>query len=152
MTPALQAYAQRVWNAGALLLCPPLDGISMVPGRARVVLHREGQFQAELIMFAPGAVVPAHRHPHVDSIDTVVSGAVDLVTGSGQRVWPAKPRASGVSRWFGRFLPIAATEAHGGSVGPEGACIVSFQQWHHGTPGHIVEDWHLAGKADHGAA
>jgi hypothetical protein len=140
----LNAYARSVWNGGALLLSPPVAGISFGDGITRIVLHRAGRFQAELIAFAPHRTVPPHCHPNVDSIDMVVSGQFTVVAGQGVKVRPARPRRSGRSAWFGRFLPIAPETVHGGASGPEGACIISFQHWLQGEPSHIGEDWYAA--------
>lgn len=56
-----------------------------LPGIARKVLHEEGGVMSYLLKFAPGGVLPAHRHP-MDEECVVLQGRLrigDLVLGPG---------------------------------------------------------------------
>lgn len=150
---ALLDYFGRIWRDRRLSLAPPMDGIRFSHGIARVVLHREGRHQAELLLFPPGCAIEPHRHPRVESIDVVVAGSFEVhhghpaADGGVARITPIA-RRSGVSRWFGRTLAIASHRVHSGSAGPLGACVLSVQQWADGTPPtHIRDDWQAAGNA-----
>ncbi|MBI5275999.1 MAG: cupin domain-containing protein [Burkholderiales bacterium] len=57
---------------------------ALLPGIERKVLHEEGGVMSYLLKFAPGAVLPAHRHP-VDEECVVVSGVLRI----GPLVLPA---------------------------------------------------------------
>jgi anti-sigma factor ChrR (cupin superfamily) len=57
----------------------------LLPGIRRKVLHEQDGVMSYLLKFAPGAVLPAHRHP-VDEECVVVSGVLrigDLVLPAG---------------------------------------------------------------------
>lgn len=103
------------------------------------VVHRAGPLQAELIRIYPNERIPLHVHPHVDSIDLIVSGDIDLVI-SGKRIAEgyAKERRSAFLARAG--LRIAANAPHGGSTGEEGVVFISCQRW--GVPQtHIALAW-----------
>lgn len=138
----LRQYADRVLSDGLLLMRPPMHGLSFGDGIARVVLDRNGSFQAELIVFGPGVCVAPHTHPDCDSIDVLIAGDATIVRDGVTVVHPRPARRSGVSRWFGRRLEIPAACVHGGTAGASGACILSLQRWRNGAaPSHIVETW-----------
>lgn len=52
---------------------------ALLPGIDRKVLHEEGGVMSYLLRFAPGAVLPAHRHP-VDEECVVISGVLRIGT------------------------------------------------------------------------
>jgi anti-sigma factor ChrR (cupin superfamily) len=61
-----------------------------LPGIERQVLHESGGIMCYLLKFAPGAVLPAHRHP-VDEECVVLEGSVkigslELAAGSFKKV------------------------------------------------------------------
>jgi hypothetical protein len=58
---------------------------SLLPGIQRKVLHEEAGVMSYLLKFAPGAVLPAHRHP-VDEECVVIEGRLrigELTRGPG---------------------------------------------------------------------
>ena len=57
---------------------------ALLPGIERKVLHEEDGVMSYLLKFAPGAVLPAHRHP-VDEECVVISGVLRI----GPLVLPA---------------------------------------------------------------
>lgn len=92
------------------------------------VVHRAGQMQAEVIRIGPNERIPPHLHPHVDSIDLLVTGDIDLVI-SGKRVaegYSSERRAAFLKR---AGLRIAANAPHGGATLGEGVLYISCQRW-----------------------
>lgn len=79
----------------------------MVPGIERKVLHESGGVMSYLLKFAPGAVLPAHRHP-VDEECVVIEGTLRI----GDRLLPA-----------GSFHMVRADVLDADSSSDEGALI-----------------------------
>lgn len=103
------------------------------------VLHRAGSFQAELVHIQPDQRIPPHVHPHVSSIDLLVSGDVDLVV-NGARIahgYAAERRMSFMKR---AAIRIAANVVHGGVTAGEGVTFLSCQRWAV-PPHHIALSW-----------
>jgi hypothetical protein len=103
------------------------------------VVNRTGNLQAELIRINPCEVIPQHIHPHVDSVDLIIAGDIDLVI-SGKRIAEgySKDRRSSFLKRAG--LRIAANAPHGGSTGPDGVLFISCQKWDV-PPSHIALAW-----------
>lgn len=154
LSASLRDYFTRVWRDKTIALAPPMEGLRFSHGIARVVLHREGRHQAELILFPPGCSIEPHRHPKVDSLDVVIAGSFQVghggapggadngAGGAGMARITAAKRPSGVSKWFGRTLAIESHRVHFGNAGPFGACVLSVQEWAEGVPpSHIRDDW-----------
>src|SRR5262245_56163477 len=56
---------------------PPMECPINVDGSLYgVVLYRDGPFQVQLFIVAPGAEIPDHVHPNVDSYEVYFSGHV----------------------------------------------------------------------------
>lgn len=77
-----------------------------LPGIERQVLHESGGVMCYLLKFAPGAVLPAHRHP-VDEECVVLQGSVRI----GQLVLEA-----GSFQKVGRTVLDADTSSDQGAV------------------------------------
>lgn len=100
--------------------------------RMSLVAYRKFPFQAELVVWMPNLVLPAHRHPNIDAFGVFVSGDTTLLIGKNEnhanelidraRIWPAKKLA-------GRALRIRPGDWHGGKTGPTGATFWSIQKW-----------------------
>jgi len=100
--------------------------------RASIIAKREGRFQAELVLWGPNLVLPAHRHPHINALESHVSGDMILVFGDTEQeandflarasVWPSR-------KLHGRFIPVRPQDWHGGKTGPTGASFWSIQEW-----------------------
>lgn len=95
------------------------------------VLHRDGQFQAELIFVPPGVALPSHRHPLTDSVDLLVGGNVDEFRIGRHRIRGFVPDIG---------LRIPSEAAHGGRAAASGVSFLSCQRWR-GEPSHIGNDW-----------
>lgn len=140
----LHEFAQKYFEGG-IKLAPPQAGIlhqQRLGTRATsVVLYREGQYQVELVTFAPNTTIPKHRHDHVDSIEVMVSGGLDLWVDDRQCVFERSPRPqTGMNRDVLKFVPIPSDAYHhGGTVG--GGCFLSVQRWKGMAPSHVGIEW-----------
>lgn len=97
------------------------------------VVHRLGNLQAEVVVMRPGAVIPAHTHPGVDSIELLVAGNIALQVG------PLRIARERPLRRIGVRIPQDAP--HGGVASQEGVTFVSCQRWDSGVPSHIGLAW-----------
>lgn len=95
------------------------------------VLHRKGRLQTELVEIKPGAVVPQHCHPGVDSVDFLLRGNVAGFDIAGRHL---KRFVQGMG------LRIAQDAYHGGRAGPEGVAFLSCQRWQE-APTFIAKAW-----------
>ena len=125
-------YARPASLAGALLMRD-------VGNLQVAVLARDGQFQVELGVLAGGTVIPAHVHPHVDTIEIGVAGAVRLMVNG------VDPFAAVPDERLGRFtrsrgIRINRGDLHSGLVLPGGAMFLSVQCWS-GLPSSVLEDY-----------
>lgn len=117
---------------------PPADHYRAGPGSSGLIVFRSGAFQAELVQFEPGHIVPPHRHPRVSAYD-VHLGGTGLITLAGRVL---RPRAPILDRPLASRVPVLAGVVHSGEAGPEGARFLSLQHWHDGeATGFIVDDW-----------
>lgn len=141
---ALVEFCGRYFEGG-IKLKPPQDGIlhqQREGTRATsVVLYREAHFQVELITFSPSTLIPKHRHDHIDSIEVMVSGALDLWVDDIQCVYERSPRPqTGMNRDVLKFVPIPSDAYHHGrTVG--GGCFLSVQRWKGMMPSHVGVEW-----------
>ncbi len=93
------------------------------------VLHRDGDYQVELVCMQPGLHVPLHTHLGTDSIEYALGGSVRF-TINGQELFPGVDEDKLMSFVKGKGLRIPNDAAHGGLVHPVlGATFLSFQRW-----------------------
>lgn len=135
----------RAYFQNGIKLKPPQEGIlhQARPGTfaTSIVLYRHEQYQVELVTFAPNTNIPRHRHDHIDSIEVMVSGALDLWVDDIQCVYERTPRPqTGMNRDVLKFVPIPSDAYHhGGTVG--GGCFLSVQRWKGMAPTHVGLEW-----------
>lgn len=137
--PNLRAFADwYLRDFPGLPLDAPADALRRGPGSSGLVVFRRGAFQAEIVQFEPGHVVPPHYHAGVSAYDVHLSGT-GLITLAGRVL---RPRAPLLDRPLKSRVPVLAGIVHSGDAGPEGARFLSLQHWHGGEAwGHIVDDW-----------
>lgn len=129
-------------DGDALKLRPPQDTLMIDHGVTSVVLHREGQYQAELIIVAPNVEIPPHEHPDVDSYEVALAGEIAFFVDGIQTGYRRTPAANGMSRDFGKFVPIRSDAPHSGVAGPMGTVFLSVQKWREGVqPTHVGMNW-----------
>lgn len=102
-------------------------------------IYCRGPFQIERCRVPAGCEIPAHVHPHADTIEVGESGAVRLVV-NGTDPFAAVPddRLSAFTR--GRGIRINAADLHGGRALGEGATFLSVQRWA-GEPKSVLTDY-----------
>jgi len=116
------------------VLSPPIGGLTFVEGLCAYVVHREGQFQSQLIICAAGTKIPEHRHPNVDSFEMAMYGM--NLTFSGELALKEEQNV------FGRSIRVRPMDKHGGWAGEKGGCFLSVQHWLNGVPPTSVGlDW-----------
>lgn len=137
----------KSWWMGTRAFRPPLDGVRFPSSTtAGIILYRFGEYQVQLFIFGPDMVIPAHRHPHVDSYEHYVSGQVYFHKG-GKELLPrsafydkdgvAAPLLNSGHRPEVRVGP---QDWHGAQIGPLGGSFLSIQKWN-GPPGLVELDW-----------
>jgi hypothetical protein len=140
----LDEYLYWFANEGPSLPMVPADGITWLDSTPRIVLHREGQFQTQLVVGKPTASFIAHAHPNIDAYELYVGGEFSLVI-DGVESAPKESmleRVEGVSRWWGRAVRIKPGVVHSGTYGPKGGAFLSIQHWLNGvTPSFVHLDW-----------
>lgn len=92
-------------------------------------LHTAEPFQVELVTVRGGYYIPPHVHPHMDSIEVNLSGAVRFVI-NGDDVFENTTDERLLQRMHLRGIRIDHNDIHHGQVLPCGACFLSFQKWH----------------------
>lgn len=109
---------------------------------ATLCLHREGQYQVELVLMKPGSPEwpGEHRHPNVDSYEVAVFYPMPfkknglLLSGPELVVTVGAIKCDCV-----RLFP---TDWHGALSPPYGAAILSVQKWqNHIVPTSVGLDW-----------
>lgn len=147
----LREYCARVLDrrarGGTLMLRAPVDGIRFYEGGGCIVVHRDGQFQAELMFQKPNIQVERHIHADVESVDFLISGDVFAELNGVMEVEPKPPRPDGLAHDFlrGHDFPLAVD--HAGASGPRGACVLCVQRWHNGrTPTSIIDGQDIDAK------
>lgn len=97
-----------------------------------IILYRSGQFQAELFMSTQAGVFPEHSHPHVDSIEVMLSGRIDF-TVRGRSMFPAEVIKNNLPT-RGMMVGVGAGVSHGATVYEGGGAFISLQRWREGIP------------------
>lgn len=102
--------------------------------RLSLVAFREPPFQAELIVWGPNFVFPAHRHPHIEIYEKHVSGDLVIVLGKTEAeannfIARATPWTEKRSRSHNQFIHVLPTDWHGGKTGAKGAVFWSIEKW-----------------------
>lgn len=102
------------------------------PALVASVIHREGRFQTELVQAFPNQSLPAHRHPHINALEILLSGDLRITKG----LTPASAverlsRAHWTPEEKVRLRPffIPATAWHAAESGERGAMFLSVQEW-----------------------
>lgn len=126
---------------------------------AGLVLHRDGDYQAELFLLLPtndGFEFPAHKHPDVDSYEYFLSGPIGFNINGRPVADDAHVKAiaeDGASFLCGRYLRVNHSAPHGARVGKEGGAFISLQRWLNGVkPTSVGMNWdglpHLATSSE----
>lgn len=133
----LQAFAQD-WLNRPDQLAAPLS-LTCVDGAMVTKLYCDGKYQVELCAVPGGLVIPPHIHPHMDTIEVGLSGALRLEI-NGVDPYAGVPDERLERHYRGRGIRINATDWHGTTVGMPGSMFLSIQRWA-GTPTSVLTDY-----------
>lgn len=103
-----------------------------------IVLHREGQFQTELVIAHPkNSKWPGeHHHPNVDSIEVEIYNCIGL-TRNGVPVTKPDLTFEGM-----HLVHLAPNDLHGSKQTESGISLLSCQKWLRGiAPSSVGLDW-----------
>lgn len=138
ITPDLLDYTKRFLGLPQTAWNVPENPIRNYGVVTTISLHREGQFQTELVISHPETPEwpGEHRHPNVDSIEVEVFDCKGL-TRNGEPV--TKPDVRFEGRNLVHLLP---TDFHGSKAAKEGIALLSCQKWLNGVePSSVGLDW-----------
>lgn len=113
----------RDWWLRCPKIRPPMDTISTYSDSTCVVLYRKGQYQVQMIVCKPHAVIREHSHPNVDSYEFPIGGEGD-VTIDGY-TWNTRNTK--------KVVHLAANCVHSAITGPKGGIFLSIQKWTDGV-------------------
>lgn len=139
ITPDLLAYTKKFLTMHQVAWHVPKERAIRNYGTVTtIVLHRDGQFQTELVISHPQA--PAwpgeHCHPQVDSIEVALFDCKGL-TRNGELV--EKPDAVYAGRYLVHLRP---DDLHGSKFSEDGISLLSCQKWAEGIlPTSVGENW-----------
>lgn len=100
-------------------------------GWSESILFRDGHWQISLVNLQPNVQVKEHRHPHVESVDMLLSGGGKAKVGNLEILDGEAGK---------RLLRVPEGAWHEGNSGPEGAIYLSFQRWSK-EPTFVSQDW-----------
>jgi hypothetical protein len=130
----LHAFA-RSW-----LESPSFDAehVAVVDGATVERVYRGGAMQVELCRVPAGYRIPEHVHPHADTIEVGVSGAIRLtVNGADPFAFVPDARLAAFTR--GRGVRINHADVHGG-VALTDCAFWSIQRWE-SKPTSVLTDY-----------
>ena len=112
---------------------PPMENVLDFSGNlSGLVLYRSGQYQVQLFLLQPDAIIKPHIHPNVDSYEVAVCGDVAFeVNGfrhEDRALWDA--------------IRVHPKDEHTAYIGPAGGAFISVQKWLNDVPPSSVGwDW-----------
>lgn len=121
------------WLANIQIACPKFDALNFIGKCEGITLYREDNFQVQLFIFEPNAVVESHTHPNVDTYQIMLCGSLKFFLDGRNVNVPKLPDARSImdERYH---LRLPNNSIHGGVVGPNGASYLSIQHWLDGIP------------------
>lgn len=131
----LRGFVRHMLRDGRLQMPAALSPMHFDGKAFQLVLYRNGPWQLELVTLMPNIVVPRHSHPNVTTFGVYLGGA-----GALDSTAYVKRQIDKLQSGTMVGVTTPAGEEHGGSVGPDGLCFLSFQQWT-GDAVLLHEDW-----------
>jgi len=115
-------------------MTPPDDGVYCDDIVFGVVLLRVKQYQVQMFIAKPNAIIPDHVHPNADAAEIFVSGMMFSKKGktvlNQARIDRRTPE--GMSYPHGRIIRINAGDLHGAECSSKGGAFLTFQKWQEG--------------------
>lgn len=122
----LQDFAEDFLNRPAYLA--GAGPMRQADGALVTVVYSDARFQVELCAVPGGLVIPDHTHPHADTIEVGLAGALRLhVNGDDPFAGLPDRLLERRNRWRG--LRINHDDVHGTTVTGAGALFFSIQRW-----------------------
>jgi hypothetical protein len=134
----LQDFAEEFLNRPGYLSDAKM--LRHADGALVAVVCQDGSFQVELCSVPAGLVIPDHVHPHADTIEVSVAGALRLRV-NGVDPFDGMPDELVARRNRWRGLRINHTDIHGTTVGEPGAMFFSIQKWRGVEPRSVLTDY-----------
>ena len=130
-------------NPPPVPLTPP-SGVYVDDIAWGIVMMRVKQFQCQLFICKPNAIIPEHNHPHSDAAEVHISGM--MFSKRGHAIINAERLKAisddGLESVHGKTIKIGSKDKHNASSGPNGGAFLVFQKWHEGySPGSLGIDW-----------
>jgi hypothetical protein len=141
----LTQFLKRYASKNLVVPTSVFAGVSFVGDFAQLVLVREGEFQVQLCLCRPNAVIPQHTHPNVEQFLIYVTGEIVIEIDGKAAFDAAQPdpfeKEDGTCSHNGTIVRVAAGQRHGGVVGKTGAAFMTVQRWLNASPETIEKDW-----------
>lgn len=141
-------------NPPPVPMTPPDDGVYVDDIVSGVVLMRVAQYQVQLFICKPNAVIPDHTHPNADACEVHITGMMFHKNGRTvlNKARIDRRNDDGLSHPHGRVLEIKSTDLHGAECSEKGGAFLTFQKWNEGhDPSSLGIDWDgSAVGEDHG--
>ena len=131
-------------NPPAVPMTPPEDGVYVDDIVFGIVLLRVKQFQVQLFICKPNAIIPDHVHPKADAAEIYVSGMMFSKKGKTVLNQARIDRRTddGMSYPHGRIIRIDSEDVHGAECSSKGGTFLTFQKWHDGhKPSSLGISW-----------
>ena len=125
-------------------MAPPENGVYIDDIVYGVVMIRIKQYQCQLFICKPNAVIPEHTHPNAESSEVHISGM--MFNKRGRQIITQKildiRNEDGLEYTHGKVIKIGSKDRHKATSGACGGAFLVFQHWHEGkTPDSLGIDW-----------
>jgi len=125
-------------------MAPPENGVYIDDIVYSVVMLRIKQYQCQLFICKPNAVIPEHTHPNAEASEVTISGMLFKKRGHAviRQEYIDQKNDDGMALPHGRVVKIGCTDKHSAKSGNKGGAFLTFQKWHDGhTPDSLGIDW-----------
>ena len=125
-------------------MAPPENGVYVDDIVYGVVMLRVKQYQCQLFICKPNAIIPEHTHPNADASEVHISGMLFSKRGHPlltKEIMDMR-NEDGLEAAHGRVIKIGCTDKHNAESSDKGGAFLTFQKWHEGhTPDSLGIDW-----------
>lgn len=129
-------------NAGPSVPLPPIQAVSNAGAFTGLTLYRRGQFQVQLWVGQPNAIIPEHVHTDHDTILMGLSGVEWFDVNGARQDWdPTLVDTKGRWRHHGVIVRVEKHDTHSAKFGPDGGSFITFQHWPCGGIRSAEMDW-----------
>ena len=125
-------------------MAPPDNGVYVDDIVYGVVMLRVKQYQCQLFICKPNAIIPEHTHPHADASEAHITGMLFSKRGHAvmRQTYIDQRNEDGLELPHGRVVKIGCKDRHSATSSTKGGAFLTFQKWHDGyTPDSLGIDW-----------